>query len=71
MEKSRAEEEHRLIEMSQKLEEAIARKQETEAKLQHAENKIRELETGRPGGLPSVSNSTFNLFKNLSEFFNY
>lgn len=55
VEKSRAEEEHRLIEMSQKLEEAIARKQEAEAKLQHAEYKIRELETGRPGGAPSVS----------------
>ncbi|XP_043474411.1 protein diaphanous isoform X2 [Leptopilina heterotoma] len=53
VEKSKAEEEHRLVEMSQKLEEAIARKQEAEAKLQHAENKIKELETGRPvGGSP-------------------
>ncbi|XP_011299550.1 protein diaphanous isoform X4 [Fopius arisanus] len=46
VEKSRAEEERRLVEMSQKLEEAISSKQEAEAKLQHAENKIRELESG-------------------------
>ncbi|KAJ8687905.1 hypothetical protein QAD02_023700 [Eretmocerus hayati] len=46
VEKSKAEEEHRLIEMSHKLEEAIAKKQEAEAKLQHAENVIRELEKG-------------------------
>ncbi|XP_066595144.1 protein diaphanous isoform X2 [Prorops nasuta] len=46
VEKSRAEEERRLVEVSQKLEEAIASKQETEAKLQHAENKIKELEQG-------------------------
>ncbi|XP_034951214.1 protein diaphanous isoform X2 [Chelonus insularis] len=46
VEKSRAEEERRLVEMSQKLEEAISSKQEAEAKLQHAENKIRELEAG-------------------------
>ena len=69
MEKSRAEEEHRLIEMSQKLEEAIARKQEAEAKLQHAENKIRELETGRPaGGTSGVSNSAQSSIK-LFELF--
>lgn len=49
VEKSRAEEERRLLEITQKLEEAIASKQETEAKLQHAENKIKELEQG-PGG---------------------
>ncbi|XP_043286612.1 protein diaphanous isoform X3 [Venturia canescens] len=51
VEKSRAEEERRLVEMSQKLEAAISSKQEAEAKLQHAENKIRELESGgaRPG----------------------
>ncbi|XP_015122157.1 protein diaphanous isoform X2 [Diachasma alloeum] len=46
VEKSRADEERRLVEMSQKLEEAISSKQEAEAKLQHAENKIRELESG-------------------------
>ncbi|CAB0040216.1 unnamed protein product [Trichogramma brassicae] len=52
VEKSRADEEQRLIEMTQKLEDAIARKQEAEAKLQHAENIIRELEqgTGRTTG---------------------
>ncbi|XP_046743898.1 protein diaphanous isoform X2 [Diprion similis] len=52
VEKSRAEEEHRLLEMGQKLEEAIASRQEAEAKLQHAETKIKELEQGgaRPGG---------------------
>ncbi|XP_015517192.1 protein diaphanous isoform X3 [Neodiprion lecontei] len=52
VEKSRAEEEHRLLEMGQKLEEAIASKQEAEAKLQHAETKIKELEQGGavPGG---------------------
>ncbi|XP_076629979.1 diaphanous related formin 1 isoform X1 [Colletes latitarsis] len=52
VEKSRAEEERRLVEMSQKLEKAIASRQEAEAKLQHAENKIRELEQGviQPGG---------------------
>lgn len=56
VEKSRAEEERRLLEMSQKLEEAISSKQEAEAKLQHAENKIRELEHGgaRAGSGPAV-----------------
>ncbi|XP_058799621.1 protein diaphanous isoform X2 [Phymastichus coffea] len=59
VEKSKAEEEHRIAEMSQKLEEAIARKQEAEAKLQHAENVIRELEQGTgksASGLPKLSN---------------
>ncbi|XP_008549742.1 protein diaphanous isoform X1 [Microplitis demolitor] len=46
VEKSRAEEERKLVEMSQKLEEAISSKQEAEAKLAHAENKIKELEAG-------------------------
>ncbi|KAF3420118.1 hypothetical protein E2986_08329 [Frieseomelitta varia] len=54
VEKSRAEEERRLIELSQKLEEAISSKQEAEAKLQHAENKIKELEQG--GSRPAGSN---------------
>ena len=56
VEKSRAEEERRLFEMTQKLEEAISSKQEAEAKLQHAENKIRELEHGgaRSTGGPAV-----------------
>ena len=60
VEKSRAEEERRLIELSQKLEEAISSKQEAEAKLQHAENKIRELEQGgsRPTGGNGVSLSS-------------
>lgn len=52
VEKSRAEEERRLVEMSQKLEEAIASRHEAEAKLQHAENKIKELE-GSGGARPT------------------
>jgi hypothetical protein len=43
-EKSRVEDERKLDELSQKLEEAIAIRQETEAKLAHAEKKIYELE---------------------------
>ncbi|XP_014210886.1 protein diaphanous isoform X2 [Copidosoma floridanum] len=46
VEKSRAEEDRRLAEMTQKLEESIARRQELEAKLQHAENIIKEFEQG-------------------------
>ncbi|XP_024944489.1 protein diaphanous isoform X9 [Cephus cinctus] len=55
VEKSKAEDDRRVAEMTQKLEEAIASKQETEAKLQHAENKIKELEqgTGRSGNTPA------------------
>ncbi|KDR17398.1 Protein diaphanous, partial [Zootermopsis nevadensis] len=44
VEKSRVEDERKLVEMSQKLEEAIANRQETEAKLAHAEKKLYELE---------------------------
>ncbi|XP_044014805.1 protein diaphanous isoform X3 [Aphidius gifuensis] len=50
VEKSRAEEERKLVEMCQKLEEAISSKQEAEAKLQHAEKKIKELENNGGGG---------------------
>ncbi|XP_031777153.1 protein diaphanous isoform X5 [Nasonia vitripennis] len=57
VEKSKAEDEHRLSEMSQKLEEAIARKQEAEAKLQHAENVIRELEKGTGRSASSLPKS--------------
>ncbi|XP_012288328.1 protein diaphanous isoform X3 [Orussus abietinus] len=55
VEKSRAEDDRRWVELSQKLEEAISSKQEAEAKLQHAENKIKELEHGteRTGGGPA------------------
>lgn len=68
VEKSRAEEERRLVEMSQKLEAAISSKQEAEAKLQHAENKIRELESGgaRPGPTVRVTVS-ISLRKNIPE----
>ena len=55
VEKSRAEEEQRLIELSQKLEEAISKKQEAEAKLQHAENVIRELEKGTGKSASSIA----------------
>lgn len=62
VEKSRSEEEHRVAEVTQKLEEAIAKKQEAEAKLQHAENKMRELGCGGSGG-GSVRNILVSFIK--------
>jgi hypothetical protein len=44
IEKSRVEEERIVVEVNQKLEEAIALRQEVEAKLAHAEKRICELE---------------------------
>ncbi|XP_066990875.2 protein diaphanous isoform X2 [Anabrus simplex] len=52
VEKSRDDDERKMNELNQKLEEAIAIRQETEAKLLHAEKKIYELEQlARSGGL--------------------
>ncbi|XP_048510372.1 protein diaphanous isoform X3 [Athalia rosae] len=70
VEKSKAEEEHRLMEMGQKLEEAIASKQETEAKLQHAEKKIKELEESgaRPGGASVSENKNTLVIPEYYEF---
>ncbi|KAJ4443300.1 hypothetical protein ANN_04968 [Periplaneta americana] len=50
VEKSRVEDDRKLDELSQRLEEAIAIRQETEAKLAHAEKKIIELEQFMGGG---------------------
>lgn len=58
------------MEISQKLEEAIASRQEAEAKLQHAENKIKELEQGsgaRSGPVSIYIRNKYNIhFRKLN-----
>lgn len=68
VEKSRAEEERRLVEISQKLEEAIASRHEAEAKLQHAENKIKELEQGTGGARPGGGAVSIQIYINFKCF---
>lgn len=68
VEKSRAEEERKLVEITQKLEEAISCRQEAEAKLQHAEKLIKEMEqSGGTGG--TVSPNRMSIKINLTKSF--
>lgn len=65
IEKSKSEDDNKIVEISHKLEEAIAHKQEAEAKLQHAEKRIKELENGGPISSPLVCSKFMCYFNRI------